>query len=226
MATTASNGDRSIRPIADIDIAAVAEALSDSSGETSWWYDPTGGQTELSVPDAYLIDDDENDDTYERGLIPIEPMGSRDAYRDMVAFAGSVADPRASELLLRALQGRGAFRRFRDTLDEFDELRAQWFTYSNAASEYRAIDWLLAERCVTTDDAAAEQSTRNNTIDTVLADIGAPRHDTVDEGDLIEQWEHIGNLIDTGRTITIERDGRPWATITSHHAPSETENRT
>ena len=31
MATTASNGDRSIRPIADIDIAAVAEALSDNS---------------------------------------------------------------------------------------------------------------------------------------------------------------------------------------------------
>ena len=77
MATTASNGDRSIRPIADIDIAAVGEALSDNSGETSWWYDPTGGQTELSVPDAYLIDDDENDDPYERGLIPIEPMGSR-----------------------------------------------------------------------------------------------------------------------------------------------------
>lgn len=216
MGPTAPDGERSRRPIADIDLGGIAEALGDNSGETSWWYDPTNGQVEMAVSDSYLMDAANEDDPDERGLVPIEPIGSRDAYRDMVEFSESVADARASDLLLRALEGRGAFRRFRDTLHEFADLRERWFEYSNAANECRAIDWLLDERRVDPDDAEAARETRAAAMTTALTEIGTPGVDAFDESQLSDRWADIRDLIDDGRSATIIRDGRPWATISRH----------
>jgi hypothetical protein len=215
MGPAGSDGGRSTRRLADIDLAGVAEALGDSSGETIWWYDPTNGQVEMTVPDAFGHDRADEDDPYERGLVPIEPIGSRDAYRDMVEFAESVADAVASDLLLRALEGRGAFRRFRDTLSEFPVLRDRWFEHSNAASECRAIDWLLDEGLVEHDDAEAERAARTATLTAVLAEIGSSGVDAFDESQLSDRWGEIRELIDAGRPVTILRDARPWATIFS-----------
>ena len=216
----ASDGERSTRPIADIDLAGVAEALGDNSGETTWWYDPTNGEVEMAVADSYLMDGDieDEDDPYERGLVPIEPIGSRGAYRDMVEFAESVADARASDLLLRALEGRGAFRRFRDTLYEFADLRDRWFDFGNAAGECRAIDWLLDERCVDPDDAEAARAARATTMAAVLDEVGAPGGVGIDESQLSDRWGEISDLIGAGRSVVILRHGRPWATISPHPA--------
>lgn len=216
MRSAASDGKRSTRSIADIDLVGVAEALGDNSGETTWWYDPTNGQVEMAVPDSYGMDTEGEDDPHERGLVPIEPIGSRDAYRDMVEFAESTANPHASDLLLRALEGRGAFRRFRDTLREFPDLRERWFEYSNTANERRAIDWLLEEHRVDPDDAEAERETRAQTMAAMLAEIGSPGVDAFDESQLSDRWREISDLIDAGHSVAINRDGRPWATITRH----------
>jgi hypothetical protein len=40
-----------------------------------------------------------------------------------VDFTERVRDPRAHDLLERAIEGRGAFRRLKDTLFEFPQLR-------------------------------------------------------------------------------------------------------
>lgn len=212
----AADDERSTPAIADIDLSGVAEALGDSSGETAWWYDPTNGQVEATVPDSYLLDADDEDDPSERGSILIEPIGSKDAYRDMVEFAESTADPRASQLLRRALDGRGAFRRFRDALYEFPDLRERWFEYSNAAGERRAIDWLLDGRRVDPDDARAERGARAASMARVLAEIGSPGVDSFDETELSVRWADIWDRVEAGRTVTIVRDGRPWATIAPH----------
>ncbi len=216
MRHAASDDERSTRSIADIDLAGLAEALGDNSVETSWWYDPTNGQVEIGFPNSYIMDAEDEDDPYERGLVPIDSIGSRHAYRDMVEFAESVADARACDLLARALEGRGAFGRFRSTLYEFPDLRQRWFEYSNAAGECRAIDWLLDERRVDPDDAEAEREARAATMTAVLAEIGTPGVDAFDESQLSDRWGEIGDLIDTDRSVTILRDGRPWATISRH----------
>jgi predicted nucleotidyltransferase len=79
----------------------------------------------------------------------------------MEDFAARVSDPRARELLERAIAGRGAFRRFKDTLLEFEELRAAWFRFHDARMRRRAIRWLrdreliapeVAERAIDDDD--------------------------------------------------------------------------
>ncbi len=71
--------------------------------------------------------------------IPERP--SWHAYQCMRAFAMTLKGP-MRERLLRALQGRGAFRRFKSTLKEDRKLYKAWNAY-NAKAMQRLIDrWL------------------------------------------------------------------------------------
>src|SRR6185295_17872886 len=81
-------------------------------------------------------------DPSEDGWLEIGSVGSHEGYRDMAEFVAGVHHRRAAELLDRAIAGRGAFRRFKDTLFEFPELREQWVRYRDARSGLRAVWWL------------------------------------------------------------------------------------
>jgi predicted nucleotidyltransferase len=131
-----------------VDLDELAMALEDNSWESSWWIDPSTGELEICSPD------DEVDSFQGRGLIPIEAIGSREAYTDMSTFVDRVRAQRPRELLERAIQGRGAFRRFKDTLFEFPELREEWFTFHDRRMPRRAVEWLAEEGLV--DPAAAD----------------------------------------------------------------------
>lgn len=129
-----------------VDLRSLAEALEDHSPETKWWFDPHTGETEPYLADPVSVGlDEEEEDPLDRGLIRIEPIPSREAYGDMEDFIGRVRDPRARDLLERAIAGRGAFRRFKDTLLDFPELREVWFAFHDARMERRAIEWLADE---------------------------------------------------------------------------------
>ncbi len=71
------------------------------------------------------------------------PATSGEAYQDMADFVAVVPDRRAAERLDRAITGKGAFRRFKDTLFELPELRDTWFRFADARATRRALDWLL-----------------------------------------------------------------------------------
>jgi predicted nucleotidyltransferase len=138
-----------------LDLADLANALDDRSLETAWWFDPRTGDCEPwpTYPD-YGEDSEEGPD--ERGLIPVEPLPSGVGYGDMEDFVAQVRDPRARGLLSRAIEGRGAFRRFKDTLYEFPDLREAWFAFHDARMERRAISWLADEGLI--DAGAAERA--------------------------------------------------------------------
>lgn len=136
--------------LASIDLEELCAALEDNSYETSWWIDPRSGAIRFHNPD---VDEDTADDLDEAGLVPIEPVESHDAYRDMEDFVAAVPDRRAADLLGRAIQGRGAFRRFKDTLFEFGELRANWFRFHDTRMRRRAIWWLAGKGLISQDEA-------------------------------------------------------------------------
>jgi hypothetical protein len=73
---------------------------------------------------------------------------SRDGYRDMVDFIDTVADPRLGDRLTDAIRGRGAFRRFADTLrrESEDEL-SRWFVFAGDRKRGRARAWLADVGC-------------------------------------------------------------------------------
>ena len=131
-----------------VDLKSLCEALEDHSGDTDWWLDPKTGQLEPWPSDFAAIDDPEGEHPAERDWILVEPLPSHESYADLVDFTERVRDPRARDLLERAIGGRGAFRRFKDTLFEFPELREGWFEFHDARAGRRALQWLADEDLV------------------------------------------------------------------------------
>ncbi len=94
-------------------------------------------------------------DSESRELLAIEPTSSSTGYGDMEDFIAPIRDSRARATLERAIEGRGAFRRFKNTLFDFPELREAWFTFRDARMIRRSIEWLVEEQVV--DRAVAER---------------------------------------------------------------------
>ncbi|MQA76230.1 MAG: hypothetical protein GEU88_18180, partial [Solirubrobacterales bacterium] len=94
-----------------VDLGLLCAALDDHSPTTRWWLDPHTGETIATSEDLGW---EEYADVAPELLIRIEPTPSREGYADMQDFIARVRDPRAREVLTRAIAGRGAFRRFKD----------------------------------------------------------------------------------------------------------------
>lgn len=115
-----------------VDLAALARALDDRTPGTRWFLDPETGRIRSCT----------GDDGLPEGWVAVASTTSGDSYRDMSEFTAGVQHRRAASLLDRAIDGRGAFRRFKNTLFEFPEVRDQWFRFRDARSRRRAVDWL------------------------------------------------------------------------------------
>lgn len=110
------------------------------------WLDVRTGECEPSYHDSDL---DDGDLSEERDGDPdwlfVHIQGSHDAYADMTAFASTVADESLATRLFDALDGRGAFRRFRRVLDDAPEPEnTRWRALSEERSPGRARAWLPA----------------------------------------------------------------------------------
>ena len=68
--------------------------------------------------------------------------GSRDSYRDMERFIGTVRDPGRADRLEIAISGRGAFRRFKDVLGRWSGELERWYVFSAERQRGRARAWL------------------------------------------------------------------------------------
>jgi Uncharacterised protein family (UPF0158) len=134
-----------------VDLADLALALEDHSDQHTWWFDPATGAVEPRFAGDLGDPLDEDGE-----LIRVDPLPSAVGYGDMEDFVARIREPRTRDLLERAIAGRGAFRRFKDTLLDYPDLRRAWFAFHDTRGERRAIDW-LAERGLVA-PAAAEQA--------------------------------------------------------------------
>jgi hypothetical protein len=72
----------------------------------------------------------------------------------MADFTELVSDDHAARRLARAVNGRGAFRRFKDELhEEYPHLLPASYAFRDARAARRAIDWLLDVSLIGEDDA-------------------------------------------------------------------------
>lgn len=67
-----------------------------------------------------------------------------DEYHIMEDFCSSLEDEGLKEDLLYAIEGRGAFRRFRDSIHRRG-IEKDWYQYRDGRLEEIAIDWLEAK---------------------------------------------------------------------------------
>lgn len=79
-----------------------------------------------------------NPDRYLR----VDPASSREQYRWMERFVVSVQDGPLRERLLVAIDGKGAFRRFKDVLLAFPAERERWFAYRSDLLHFHIQTWL------------------------------------------------------------------------------------
>ena len=78
-------------------------------------------------------------------FIRVEPEDAHAACRDMEAFIETVADQRLQSRLWDAIDGRGAFRRFKNALLDDAYERERWFAFKSARLRERIVDWLRSE---------------------------------------------------------------------------------
>ena len=128
-----------------IDLDELYSAMENSSYEVEYYLDLETGEI-FFVSEG--MDDEETGklkiqigeelDRYE--LIP--KAESYEGYRDMQAFIATVEDDHLSELLEVAINGKGAFRRFKDVLLNYPEERERWFQFKDDRMKERALEWL------------------------------------------------------------------------------------
>ena len=63
------------------------------------------------------------------GYLRVDPVSSREQYRWMERFIATVTDAELRSRLVAAIDGKGAFRRFKDVLMSFATDRERWFQF-------------------------------------------------------------------------------------------------
>ena len=145
-----------------IDMDALVQAIRNSrrSGGTSWYLDAETGQ--LVGVDSNLLSALENSDDLD-GIthydqqqlqqaeeilynpdryLPVEGLSADDLIKIMNDFVATVADPELRKLLQGTVQGKGAYRRFRETLARYPQEMQRWVEFENKAVLEFAHDWL------------------------------------------------------------------------------------
>jgi Uncharacterised protein family (UPF0158) len=108
------------------------------TGEVVFFSDYLG----LSEEDERLLEEIDGSNDY----VAIERIPSHVAYQWMVDFVDEMvapADEHAAEKLSMALNGKGAFRRFKDTLHLLDDQWLQaWYQWRNKQLEAALDEWV------------------------------------------------------------------------------------
>jgi predicted nucleotidyltransferase len=136
-----------------IDLDELCHALEDHSGFSKWFIEIRTGKLHLFSDGMWDGKDVGRDFEPPDDCRRIDPIDSRESYGDLADFTATVRDPKARDLLERAVAGRGAFRRFKDVLANLPELRAAWFKFHDARVERHAIEWLRDEGLISDEEA-------------------------------------------------------------------------
>lgn len=135
----AGESGAALLPTLPVDLDQLASALEGGPDYGGGHIDLSTG--EIREPPSLMFgeEDDEPDDGHR---LEIVPGSSRVGYRDMERFIATVPDDARRGRLAVAIDGRGAFRRFKDVLDRWPDEGDRWRVYSDERRRGRARAWL------------------------------------------------------------------------------------
>ena len=137
-----SAGGTAVRDI-PIDWEALEDAFENNAPEVhSYLHVPTGDVLRIvdGVADPQMHARIASDINYLR----IEPVSSREQYRWMERYIPMVEDKDLQNKLTRAIDGKGAFRRFKDVLMGYGPERERWFAFRSERLRIFMEAWLNA----------------------------------------------------------------------------------
>jgi hypothetical protein len=128
------------------DWTAMETAFEHNAPETHSYLDLKTGQV-VTIVDSRPEDDEKRQliRKTEGRFVHLDPASSREQYRWMERFVQSVADDALRERLILAIDGKGAFRRFKDVLLSYPVERDRWFTYRANLLHIYINGWLDAQ---------------------------------------------------------------------------------
>src|SRR5262245_31707115 len=127
----------------DLDWDAIEIAVERNSPETDSYLDLSTGRVitiTTGDPEATLNRQQVSENI--RNFLRVEPASSREQYRWMEKFVGSVVDEPLRERLVISIDGKGAFRRFKDVLLAYPAERERWFSYRAELLHWHIHNWL------------------------------------------------------------------------------------
>jgi hypothetical protein len=144
-----TQGEENMTIVSLFEQSRISEILHSQEGGIfglSGFVDRETGELLLIVEDGDFQYPDEEDeeayDAFEKRYISVPRMGSRDSYEDMKDFIDTVTNENLQKLLCVAINGRGAFGRFKDVLRDYEVERQNWFDFSGNRELTRVAKWL------------------------------------------------------------------------------------
>lgn len=135
-------------------------ALNDNSYTADWYFDKEENEVTFITEFDDLEEEEELKELVEEDedgvrFIYIQPAPSSEGWQEMKNFIldQEDLDDTVQSLLLRAIQGRGAFRRFDDAIDDAG-IRDRWFARKNRLERERALQWLRDQELITDEGVA------------------------------------------------------------------------
>jgi hypothetical protein len=139
---TAAGASGPIREV-PVDWEALEDAFENNAPEVHSYLHLTTGEV-LRVVDGVADPQMHVRIASDGNYLRIDPVSSREQYRWMERFIPLAEDNDLREKLTQAIDGKGAFRRFKDVLMSFGDEREKWFTFRSERLRTFMEAWLGA----------------------------------------------------------------------------------
>ena len=123
-----------------VKLTEVIDALDFTNDEIEYYYNPDTEEIFMSnIGEIESLNEDELDELFEKSIM-LPTRYDINEYEMMEDFAETIEDTRLQNQLYISLNGRGAFRRFKDTCINFDIID-DWYNYRDQKYKELAINW-------------------------------------------------------------------------------------
>jgi hypothetical protein len=126
-----------------VDWEALEDAFENNAPEVHSYLHVVSGEV-LRVVDGIADPEMHARIASDTAYLRIEPVSSREQYRWMERFIPMVEEPTLRAQLSHAIDGKGAFRRFKDVLIAFTTERERWFAFRSERLRVFMEAWLAA----------------------------------------------------------------------------------
>lgn len=122
-------------------------ALDDHSDSHAWYLDLDNGSIFIVFYDDEFKSDDPEGPTRElveehpERFLYIDPLESNESFKIMENFIETLEEAPLREKLWNALSQRTPFRKFKDALLAYPEVREHWFAFQKKALMQKALEW-------------------------------------------------------------------------------------
>src|SRR6187551_2305798 len=142
--STEKNSSRGKTPVeVAVDWEALEDAFENNAPEVHSYLHLTTGEV-LRVVDGVADPQMHARISADPNYLRIDPVSSREQYRWMERFIPMVDDPDLRGKLAHAIDGKGAFRRFKDVLMTYSADRERWFAFRSERLRTFMEAWLNA----------------------------------------------------------------------------------